>query len=211
MTRLAAVHIKPRAGKVRVETDDGRVFEFSRKAADEAGLVAGLELPEGRLEALLEECGFRDALQEALRFLGIRPRSEVEVRRYLRRRRRPDPVIERVVARLREHKELDDAAFARFWVENRVVFRPRSRRLIRGELRQKGISAGLAEKMVEGVDDEKAAIMLGRRRAARLTGLEWPEFRLKLGGYLQRRDFGYETIERVTRVLWQERVGEDQA
>jgi regulatory protein len=211
MVKVAAVHIKPRAGKVRVEIDDGRAFEISRKAADEAGLVAGLELPEGRLEALMEECGFRDALQEALRFLGIRPRSEAEVSRYLRRRHRPDPVIERVVTQLRGRKELDDAAFARFWVENRVAFRPRSRRLIRGELRQKGISAGLAEKMVDGVDDELAALALGRRRAARLSGLEWPEFRLKLGGYLQRRDFCYETIERVTRALWQERSGEDQA
>lgn len=189
--------------------DDGRCLDLSRRAADENGLKPGLALSETRLGALLAEDDFSDAMDKSRRFIGFRPRSEAEVRRYLRRRGHPEDVVERVVARLRELKELDDAAFARFWVENRVVFRPRSSRLMRSELRQKGIPSGLAEKTVEGVDDESAAIEIGRRRASRLSRLEWADFRKRMGAYLQRREFSYETIDRVIRLLWEERTGRD--
>jgi regulatory protein len=192
-----------------MELDDGRAFDLSRKVVEEAGFKAGMQLTAERFEQLLATGWLRDALDASLRFIAFRPRSEAEVRSYLSRKRCPLEVAERVVVRLRERKELDDVAFTRFWLENRDAFRPRSRRLLRGELRQKGIPAGLAEKMVQGVDDEAAAFRLGRLRASRLAYLEWPEFRLKLAGYLRRRDFDYETIDRVARALWAERKDDE--
>ena len=67
------------------------------------------------------ETAYQRALDSALRFLSYRPRSEQEVRRRLGRQAWPAEVIEAVVARLRAVGLLDDAAFARLWVELSLI------------------------------------------------------------------------------------------
>jgi regulatory protein len=37
-----------------------------------------------------------------------------------------------------------------------------------------------------------------------LAGLEWPEFRQKLGGFLARRGFSYTTLAPVVSEVWKE-------
>ena len=48
-------------------------------------------------------------------------------------------MIEETIERLRENGLANDNKFARVWVENRNTFRPRSRRVLTMELRQKGL------------------------------------------------------------------------
>src|SRR5882672_8501103 len=78
-------------------------------------------------------------LDVALRYLAQRPRSENEVRRRLRRAELTDEAIDTVVAQLKQHHLVDDAAFAQYWVEQRQTFRPRGARLLRAELRSHGV------------------------------------------------------------------------
>jgi len=42
------------------------------------------------------------------------------------------------------------------------------------------------------------------KRARRLSGLEYQEFRRKLGEFLARRGFNYDTIEPVVERVWRE-------
>jgi regulatory protein len=103
---------------------------------------------------------------------------------------------------------LDDAAFARFWVENRTAFSPRSGRLMSYELRQKGVAGGDIEVALpsEDGDSAKEAAM---RRARSLASLDYETFRKKLLPYLQRRGFGYETASEAVESAWQESRSSD--
>src|SRR6266542_33079 len=51
-----------------------------------------------------------------------------------------DKAFQAALARLAELGLVDDAAFARFWVENRQACRPRGAGALRDELRRKGIA-----------------------------------------------------------------------
>jgi len=57
----------------------------------------------------------------------------------------PEPLVEEAIARLTDLGLLDDAAFARAWVESRDRARPRGERALRYELRSRGMSPELAE------------------------------------------------------------------
>lgn len=82
-------------------------------------------------------------LGAALRFLEARSRSVAEVRHRLTDAGyRPD-LIERAVTRLTDLGMLDDAAFARLWVESRDRAHPRGEHALVVELRQKGIDASV--------------------------------------------------------------------
>ena len=105
-------------------------------------------------------------------FLGYRPRSEKEVRDRLRRGGYEQDAIEHAIARLHEWRYLDDADFARRWVENRTTHRPRGRRLLQQELRHKGIDGEIARDAIDDaeLDETGAAEALARRRLPSYAG-----------------------------------------
>jgi len=86
-----------------------------------------------------------DVLAVAARFLGVRPRSSDEVRRRLRDAGYRAELVEGTLDRLTELGYLDDAAFARAWVESRDRAGPRGARALRDELRRRGVARADAE------------------------------------------------------------------
>ena len=96
-------------------------------------------------------------LAAALRFLEVRSRSISEVRRRLRMAGYPVELIEGSIERLLELGFLDDAAFARAWVESRDRARPRGERALRLELQQKGVAREVTDAALEDRRDEAVA------------------------------------------------------
>ena len=126
------------------------------------------------------------------------------MRRYLTRRKVSPELSQRVITRLRDNGLLDDEAFARFWVENRESFSPRSQRALRSELRSKGVDDDTIAATVSG-DDSEAAYLAGQKKMRSLTSVtDYETFRRKLLPYLQRRGFGYETARETVDRLWRE-------
>ena len=80
-------------------------------------------------------------LDAALRFLEVRSRSVAEVRRRLTSAGYRPELVESAIARLLDLGMLDDAEFARLWVESRDRAHPRGEHALLIELRQKGIEA----------------------------------------------------------------------
>jgi regulatory protein len=149
-------------------------------------------------------------IDTAVRFLAQRPRSEYEVRQRLRRAGLDADTLEGVLTKLREHQLVDDRAFADYWVEQRQTFRPRAARLVRAELARLGVPPAGAEAATAALHEsaEADAYRAAARRAAQLRGLDEFAFRARLGQWLGRRGFDWETITPVVERLWAEAEGE---
>ena len=187
---------------------DGR-YAFSLAAIEAAKLKRGQFLSDEDIERLRERDSVEKARDRALRFLSYRPRSEAEMRRYLQNKGVPKPVEEEVIRRLTAVGLLDDLAFARYWVENRETFKPRSLRMLRYELRQKGLSEEVIAQALEGLDEEESAYRLAVQRGRRLIRLDHQTFRRKLGDYLARRGFPYEIVNPILERVWRELRAEE--
>jgi regulatory protein len=180
-------------------------FALSALVAETAGLKKGMELSREQVEELLSRDQFQKAIDSALNFLSYRPRSEKEVRQNLLRKRYSDGFIDKIVERLKEMRMIDDTAFARFWVENRDVFSPRSHRALKSELRAKGVDAeSLDEAMEDAADQDTSALEVARKKQKSLKGLEYKDFRQKLGSFLARRGYDYQTSKRAVDAVWKE-------
>ena len=136
--------------------------------------------------------------------ISRRPRSELELRRYFEKRGVPTEIQARAMNRLRDRGLIDDLAFAKAWVENRWLFRPRGLVALRVELRRKGIADEISETVLNGFDEEQAALRAARKPAGRWKQLAADEFRRRLGDYLTRRGFAFELIPTVVDRLWHE-------
>lgn len=194
--------------RVNVYIDHRYAFSLSSIVAEGVALKNGTYLSEEKVEELLSHDQFQKALDSALRFLSYRPRSEKEVRQNLARKGFPEPFIDKTIERLRELQFVDDAAFARFWVQNREAYSPRSQRALKFELRTKGVAQQILDEAVEDTADEEASAMAAARKKLKsLKNLEYNDFRQKLGAYLARRGYDYETITSVVNSLWRESTG----
>jgi regulatory protein len=201
--KVTALRVQARnKSRVNVYLDGKYAFGVAKIVA--ARLAIGQELDEPAIARLKGADDVEQAYERALKFLAPRPRSESEVRRRLKQHEIEPELIDAVVERLRRAALLDDQAFAAYWVENRAAFRPRSKRVLRAELKQKGLSDDAVRSALAETDDAGAAYTLAAQRARRLAGLARIEYRRKLGDFLARRGFSFDVIEPVVDRLWNE-------
>jgi regulatory protein len=148
-------------------------------------------------------------LEAGARFLEARWRSVAEVRRRLTLAGyRPD-LVEDAIGRLTELGMLDDAAFARAWVESRDRARPRGERALRQELALKGIDRGLADEVLSerrgdpaeasDVDAEAAARLIARHRRTIDRGRDARARRERAYALLVRNGFDSEVASAAAR------------
>lgn len=204
MGKITALPAQARnPNRVNVYLDGDFAFGLDRLVA--AWLKVGMELSAEKIADLQAQDTVEGAYQKALHFISYRPRSEMEIRKRLVEKDIDEPVIEAVLERLKQAQWIDDKQFARTWVENRSAFRPRSHRMLRYELKQKGVEEEhIHQALLEAEEEPKLAYEAGKSYARRLAGLEWEVFRKRLGGYLSRRGFTYGTIAPVIRQIWDE-------
>ena len=180
-------------------------FAFGLAAIVAAWLKLGQDLDEEKIANLKAADEREVTYQKALHFLSYRPRSSAEVRQNLVKRGISGSLIDEIVNRLQAAGLVNDEVFARTWVENRNSFRPRGKSALRLELRRKGLSDEIVQSVLDmQVNEESLAFDAARKYARRLAGLEWQEFRQKLGGFLARRGFSYTTLAPVVSEVWKE-------
>lgn len=190
--------------KERVSVFIDGEFAFGLAMIEALKLRKGQHLSEEEVSRLRALDEIEVAHEAALNFLSYRPRSTDEVRRRLEERKYSLPAVEKVLERLQQAGLLDDEAFARYWVENREQFGPRSARALRQELRQKGVPDSIIVLALDGLDEEEAAYRAAGHQARRLTGLDRQAFRKKVGDFLTRRGFSYGVSRDVINRLWAE-------
>jgi regulatory protein len=130
----------------------------------------------------------------ALRILGYRFNSELELRRKLQRKKFEKPIIDATIARLRDEKWLDDERFAGAFARTRARKRIAGKRIVL-ELRAAGINDDVAAQAVrENIDPEKEREHL---RALIRRRPEWE--RNKLTAYLLKQGYDAALIRELIR------------
>lgn len=195
--------------RVSIYLDGEYAFGLSRIVA--AWLNVGQHVSDEKIEALRAKDGNEVAYQRALRLISHRMRTRREIQQKLVEKGFEDTQAESVIARLAEAGLVEDREFARMWVENRNQSHPRSQRLMKLELMQKGVSVEEIESaLVDSADDADLATQAAMQQIRKYSGLEWSEFRKKLSAFLMRRGFSYGTIAPVVQSVW-ESVQKDQS
>lgn len=192
--------LKTQQNKKRVNVYLGGKFSFGLDTENlvKAGLRVGQELTAKEAEALVLENEFQKFYDRVLRLIAARPRSEKEIRDYLKRKKATGILVEKVIKKLKRTKQLNDREFAEWWLEQRAAFRPRGKIALKMELRQKGIDQKMAEKLIVQLTDElKLAKKAALKKKKTLKNLEPAEFRQKISNFLSRRGFSWETIKQT--------------
>ena len=153
----------------------------------------------GSGEAAASEAEARDAQdpeararQICLRLLTAAPRTRAQLAQAMRRGGVPAEVAEAILVRFTDAGLIDDAAFARAWVESRHHSRGLSKRSLSAELRRNGVQDDEIREAVDALDPEQevaTARRLVERKMASTRGRP-PETRARqAAGMLARKGY----------------------
>ncbi|RBY85188.1 regulatory protein RecX [Blastococcus sp. TF02A-26] len=166
-----------------------------RAAASPSGDAAGPESPEGATDGSAgaprdPEAAARDI---CLRALTGAAKTRRQLEELLARKEIPEEVAAAVLDRLTEVGLIDDAAFARAWVDSRQSGRGLSKRALKAELRAKGVEDDDVEEALALVDDQDewdTARRLVARRVPGLRRVDRETAQRRLVGMLARKGYG---------------------
>ena len=197
---ITALKPQRRRGGERVNVFVDEHFALSLDASVAASQHVEQELDAATLARLTAADEHQRAVNAACLLLSYRPRSVREVETRLRRHGYSPAAIADARARLDGWGLLDDAAFARYWVEQRARFRPKGARAIVSELMAKGVARETIDVVLGEADpnaETKRAREVIRRPMTRWLSMDERERKRKIHQYLVTRGFTYEVIEEV--------------
>jgi regulatory protein len=203
---------KRERGRFTIAISGTPAFTLSEDMLFRSGLQIGDELDTAAITRLLADDEISRSTETALNFLAYRARSEQEVRDRLKRGAFSPEAIDATIVRLNDWRYLDDADFARRWVESRARGKPRGQRLLQQELRQKGIDAETSKQVIAeaDLDEVSAATELARKRLSTMTGDDPVAIKRKIGAYLARRGYGFDVVRKALERATGEPVDEDE-
>lgn len=205
ITRLERRRTRP--PRIRVHRDDGVTIEVGDEVAAKFLLSVGAEMDERRWEELLEAHLRTEARRIAINYLSYRPRSVQEVVQHLVRKHVPEEIAAATADRLRGLKMIDDVAFARMYVRDRLRRGGSGPALLRDLLVRKGIARRVAETIIDELlpDDVQRleAVRVAQERSRRLgRRREAPERRRqRIYALLLRKGFSGEAARNALREL----------
>ncbi len=147
---------------------------------------------------------YTNYLNNTIRFLKFRDRSEKEIRDYLHNKKAPSEIIEKIISYCIDHNFINDERFAADWVHSRSTYRLKSKKIIKFELIKKGINPEIIEKVFGLQEDESnentdlnLAKKLVQDRLPRYINAPRQDIYQKLGGFLSRRGFNWEIVKQA--------------
>lgn len=209
--RITGLEPDPRRpGALRVALDGRAWGAVPLEAAERLRLAAGTRLDEPTLAALGAAADEEAAFRAALRHLERRGFATRDLARRLGRRGHGPDAVGAATRRLHALGLLDDAAFARQYVESRAA-RGRGPARLRRDLLALGVAdtvadAAIAAHWPEGADLAGATRRLAERRARQLGALPRPVLRRRLLAYLARRGYAGRDVGRIVAEVLGERA-----
>ena len=151
ITQLSAQ--KKNTERINVFVDDKFFCGLAIDDVVKMGIVAGMEVDEEFLSNLLSRSGENDMFNKALVYILKSPRTELEIKRFLSRKKDCSAeMTAKIIDRLKTMNYIDDEAYSKMFASAKHV--KASARAIKMKLKNKGIKPDLIDAATENIGDQ---------------------------------------------------------
>ncbi len=184
-----------RVDRYSIFVDGKYSFPLGEAELLNTGITVGQEFSQEELDELKNRAVVDKGYDRALNLIMRRPRSEWELRDYLKRKDYSQEARDAVLNKLSERGFVDDADFARRWVESRRLLKSTSKRRLTQELRQKRVPDEIIQSTLENDETDEREVLseliVRKRKQSKYSD------NLKLMQYLVRQGYNYSDIKSV--------------
>ena len=167
------------------------------------GIASGDEVTEKQIEEIRGFDEYIYGKKIAFDYLSYRIRTISEIRKRLKKAKLQDETINKVISHLKELKLVDDEAFARQLVAEKIKNTPSGKRMLEKKLYEMGIPKQVSDPVINELLDEETekalALKIYEKLILKLQGLGKPEARQKIFAKLASRGFNFDIINEIIR------------
>ncbi len=214
MKRITAFRLKdPRRQRFELTINGEPCADIAAEVIVSLQLEKGQAVTEELLEQIRREDEFVRARNLVARYLTLRPRSTLEVQRYLQRKKFSSETIQCVIDRAVGLGNIDNRSFAVLFVRNRKKLKPTGPRKLAEELRQRGIPPAIIDDVLREeltVDEQRklAQTVLEKKRKT-LEQVAQPKQKARLAQHLLRHGFDPDIVQLVIDDMLAKSPGKD--
>ncbi|MCZ6679139.1 MAG: regulatory protein RecX [Candidatus Poribacteria bacterium] len=199
--RITDIQLEGKHSSRRTLFLDGERFrDVEPSLITKFGLRIGLEIEEAVLQKLIAADEGMRAKNYAFDLLLSQSYSKQQMSDQLERKGFGYRAIDTALEGLEQLGYIKDEKYAKNWVNRRQRSKPRSKKMLQHELTSKGIDKTTVDRVLEEIGSEQEtelALQLAQKQVSRYRSLPTHVAKRRLHGFLQRRGFDYETIQRT--------------
>jgi len=186
---------KKNKDRLSVYVDGKFSFTISEEDFISMNLYENPVLTEEKIDYIKNTLNFREAKALAVRYLSMKLRTEQEVRTKLKDKGYDSVCIEQVIEELKSIGYINNKLYAQKYVFDRSKLKPLSKRLMRLELKSKGIPDDVADEVLDDwkIEDNVVAENLLKRKFGKYD-LSEEKIRQKAYMFLLHRGFSHDTV-----------------
>lgn len=194
---------KKDSARASIFLDEEFAFGVCDQTVEQFRLRKGDYIDRELFEKITEFDFFVEAKRIALAYLNYRARSEKEIRERLQKEDIPEAIILRTFDFLKEYKLIDDEAWSKSFVNDKLTRKPVSSKQLAYGLAQKGVSKEVIEETIANLNneetDESRATRAAEKRWSRIVKSESEprKQKQKLYTFLAGRGFSFAVIDEV--------------
>jgi len=189
---------KKNKGKLSVYIDNKYSFSVSEEDYLSVNLYEKKQITEQELDYIKNNILFRAAKSAAIRYLTFKLRSEKEVHFRLSSDGYGDDITEKVVEELKALGYINDKLYAQKFIYDRSRLKPKSKKMLRMELKNKGVADEITEEVLDewNVDDTTVAEGLVKKKFGKYD-IRDEKIIKRIYSFLQHRGFNFETVSNI--------------
>jgi len=199
MPVITSIKAQKNQKRVNINLDGSFGFGLDLENFMKLQLKVNQELTQEEIKAITDEGEKAKILEKVLSFASIRPRSKKEIMDYFRRKNTNVLIHWYLIEKLEKYGLLDDTKFTKWWVEQRLAFKSKSKKDITFELRQKGIDSNTIKNILDDceIDELKIAKDLIVKKSYKWQKYNEKEKKQKISQYLAGKGFGWNVVNDV--------------
>ncbi len=199
MPIITSIKAQKNQKRVNIYLDNSFGFGLDLENFIRIGLKVNQRLTENEAKEIIRISELQKSFDKTLRFVMTRPRSLKEVKDYFKRKEIDSSLHKNILERIEKLELLDDQKFAKWWVDQRLEFKHKSKKDITFELRQKGIDTNIIKNVLDDseIDELKIAKELIVKKNYKWDRYGESERRQKITQYLAGKGFSWDIISQA--------------
>ncbi len=179
----------------QVTLEGGKQFCLPLKRLSILDITEGCQIDDSRVQYIIDYEVYAAAKADAVKHIATKMRTCYEVEQKLFQLGYEEDCISRVIEDLIEINYLDDLKYSNCFISDRNKLRPTSSRLMRMELKHRGIEDSIIDQALSGQEqqDENVAYTLLKKKYSKYTDFD-DKLILKMKNFLAARGFEYSQI-----------------
>lgn len=196
MPVITSIKAQKNQKRVNINLDGSFGFGLDLENFMKLQLKVNQELTQEEINEIIKKAELSKSFDKTLRFAMTRPRSLKEVKDYFRRKEIDKSIHQTIIDRLTKLELLDDQKFTKWWVDQRLAFKQKSKKDITFELRQKGIDTNIIKNVLDDseIDEVKIARELITKKIYRWQKYDEKIRKQKISQYLASKGFSWDVI-----------------